>query len=126
MNIGKLLAEAIARGDAHLENGQDSEDICMDLSKSRQILKDALVAWDKTNPFEVGDILKPAKHSSTFRATLGHVMVLRKFDREEVEVGDQFINILSFDMRILSIRDNGVVIEMQAHSRDFDLVERAQ
>lgn len=83
-------------------------------------LRDALDAWNRPNPFCRGDIVRPAPHSSFWRPSLGTGIVLRTHAHEESPNDDH--RIISFDMRLLVLGSSGTAHEVQAHSRDFELV----
>ena len=83
-------------------------------------LRHALDAWDEPNPFVRGDIVRPAPHSNFWRQSLGTGIVLRTHPVESSPNDDH--RIISFNMRVLVLGSSGAVHEIQAHSRDFELV----
>ena len=89
-------------------------------------LKSAFAIWRKPCPFKPGDLVRPAKHSSSWAPSLGICIVLEVLC-EPVErhkaAGDA---IWTCDMRCLVVTDRGVVVEHEAPSRDFELVAGAE
>lgn len=89
-------------------------------------LRSAFEIWHKSCPFKPGDLVKPAKHSGSFKAEAGICIVLRILSEpvERCLAADQ--PIMSYDMRILAVHDAGQVTEYEAPSRDFELVAGAE
>lgn len=116
------IAEILAEAQISLNNGDSAHQYRTDISRAAPALRDWLVAWDKPNPFNRGDIVKAHK-SSLWRENLGHVIVLATHARTEVTMQEHFV--LSHDMRVLALESGGLAREVMVHSRDFELVERA-
>lgn len=112
----KALAEV-----QHASNGIVS--IRADRSRAVPILREALAAWNKPNPYKAGDILKAASHSALWKSSVGHVIVVKVLPETESDTDDSVVQ--SWDMTILALQDSGAAVEYTAHSRDFELVEPA-
>lgn len=83
------------------------------------LARDALEAWHKPCPFRVKDIVVPAPHSANWSTTLGPCIVSEIY-REPSERFDETIGrLIGSDMRLLCADERGVVVEIEAHSRDF-------
>lgn len=85
-------------------------------------LKAAFESWDKPCPFKAGDLVRPAKHSGSFKEEAGICMVLRVLPERIERHTSPDQPIMSCDMRILAVHDRGQVTEYEAPSRDFELV----
>lgn len=90
-------------------------------------LKSAFAIWRKPCPFKAGDLVRPAKHSSSWKTTLGICIVLeilaKPVERGDASKGDA---IWTSDMRILIVGDQGYIAEHEAPSHDFELVVGAE
>lgn len=87
-------------------------------------LRDHLARWDVPCPFKVGDILKVAPYATIWKQAAGLAIVrdILPADRRRREEDHM---VMSYDMSILMLEDNGTAREFDAHSRDFILHEKA-
>ena len=109
--LGDILKAAIEEGAR--QPGRDDD-------VTGHILRDALAGWNKRCPFKPGDIVRPAKHSSFWKTSLGPCIVLR-FDVGE-HITHESGSVLSWDMRLIAAGEQGGCREVLGHSRDFELV----
>ena len=85
------------------------------------LARDALEAWHKPCPFRVKDIVVPAPHSASWKTTLGPCIVSEIYREPSERLDETIGRLIGSDMRLLCADDRGVVIEIEAHSRDFVL-----
>jgi len=111
VTLSDILKHAI--DSVRSEKGRDD-------SVTAQILRDALAGWGAPCPFKAGDIVRPAKHSGSWKATLGLCIVMRLESGEAIDTSSS--HPVSWDMRMIAISDNGATSEILGHSRDFELV----
>lgn len=126
MDILRAIAEAKREELEDEAKQKAANEMKVDPDRAHPILDAALHAWDKPCPFKRGDIISRAPHSSLWKSDVGHAIVVRTFPTMEMPMPiNGSLCVVSYDMHILFIEDNGCCTEYRAHSRDFDLVRDA-
>lgn len=92
----------------------------MSQEMAARVLRDAQATWDAPCPFKVGDLVVPARHSSTWKASLGVCIVHRLLETPEVvcRSRESFFHLVC-DVILIVRDDSGALSEIRAASRDF-------